>query len=85
MKKLVFLIGVGVGFLVGSKSGTGPYEGLETKVRSIMNRPEVRDAVETKKGAAIHQVTDTVSKVSDRSFDGHDAVASSASVPSNSA
>ena len=34
------------------------YRELETKVRSITNRPEVRDAVETTKEAAIHQVTD---------------------------
>jgi hypothetical protein len=49
MKKLVFLIDVGVGFLLGSKAGTGPYRELETKVRSITNRPEVRDAVERRK------------------------------------
>ena len=85
MKKLVFLIGVGVGFLLGSKAGTGPYREFETKVRSITNRPEVRDVVETTNEAAIHQVTDTVSKVSDRRFDGDDVVVSSASVPSNSA
>lgn len=92
MKKLAFLIGVGVGFLLGSKVGKAPYEELKTKVRSITHRPEVRDAVETTKEAAIHQVTDsvnkvsdqvtdTVNRVSDRSFDAHDAVASSASTP----
>lgn len=85
MKKLAFLIGVGIGFLLGSKTGTGPYEQLETKVRSITNRPDVRDAVETSKEAAIHQVTESVNKVSDRSFDADDAVISSPSVPSNSA
>ena len=85
MKKLVFLIGVGVGFLLGSKAGPGPYREFETKVRSITNRPEVRDVVETTNEAAIHQVTDPVSKVSDRRFDGDDVVVSSASVPSNSA
>lgn len=66
MKKLAFLIGVGVGFLLGSKVGTGPYEHLETKVRSITNRPEVRDAVEATKEAATDQVTQVASKVSDR-------------------
>jgi hypothetical protein len=85
MKKLAFLIGVGIGFLLGSKTGTGPYEQLETKVRSIANQPDVRDAVETSKEAAIHQVTETVNKVSDRSFDADDAVISTPSVPSNSA
>jgi hypothetical protein len=66
VKKLVFLIGLGVGFLLGSKAGTGPYQDLETKVRSIANRPDVRDAVETTKEAAVQQATDVVGKVADR-------------------
>ena len=85
MKKLAFLIGVGIGFLLGSKTGTGPYEQLETKVRSITNRPEVRDAVETTKEAAVHQVTETANRISDRSFDADETVTSSPAVPSNSA
>jgi predicted Fe-Mo cluster-binding NifX family protein len=66
VKKLSFLIGLGVGFLLGSKAGTGPYQELETKVRSIANRPDVREAVETTKEAAVQQATDVVSKVSNR-------------------
>jgi hypothetical protein len=66
MKKLVFVIGVGVGFLLGSKAGTGPYQELGSRVRSITKRPEVRDAVETTKEAAADHVAQVVNKVSDR-------------------
>lgn len=85
MKKLAFLIGVGIGFLLGSRTGTGPYRELEAKVRKVTNRPEVQDAVETTKGAAVRQVTDTVNRVSDRHFDGDDTPEPVASIPVNSA
>lgn len=75
MKKLAFLIGLGLGFLLGSKAGTGPYQELETMVRSIANRPDVRDAVETTKEAAVQQATDAVSKVADRIPGGAESVA----------
>jgi hypothetical protein len=66
MKKLVFVIGVGVGFILGSKAGRGPYEGLEEKVRSLRERPEVEEAVERAKGAANEQVTEVVDKVNEK-------------------
>jgi 2',3'-cyclic-nucleotide 2'-phosphodiesterase (5'-nucleotidase family) len=66
MKKLAFVIGVGVGFLLGSKTGSGPYRGLETRVRSFVNRPEVQSAVEAAEKVAADQVTQVVGKSSDR-------------------
>jgi len=83
MKKLVFLIGVGVGFLLGSKAGTGSYEQLETKVRSIANRPDVRDAVQTTKEAAVQPVTEAVSQVFDRLPDTDEAGTSLSPIPSS--
>ena len=47
MKKLYFLVGVGVGFLLGSRVGREPYEKLEAQVRQLAGRPEVKDAVNT--------------------------------------
>jgi len=38
---------VGVGFFLGSKLGTGPYEQIEARVREIAKQPEVRKVVET--------------------------------------
>ena len=82
MKKLAFLIGVGVGFLLGSKAGTGPYEELETKVRTIMNRPEVRAVVETTKEVASEQATEVATKVSERLPESDDSGASLSPIPS---
>jgi hypothetical protein len=66
MKKLAFLIGLGIGFVLGSKAGTGPYEELEHKVRSLRQRPEVEGAVERAKGVASDQVTGVVDKVNEK-------------------
>jgi hypothetical protein len=66
MKKLAFYFGLGVGFLLGSKAGTGPYQKLEAKVRSIATRPGVHDAVETTKAAAVGHVTGAGKKLSER-------------------
>ena len=48
---------------------TGPYQELEAKVRSITNRPEVRDAFETAKAAAVQQANEAVSKLGDHVAD----------------
>jgi hypothetical protein len=66
MKKLAFVIGLGVGFILGSRAGSGPYRELEGKVRGLRNRPEVDDAVERAKAAANEQVTEAVAKVNEK-------------------
>jgi hypothetical protein len=66
MKKLAFLVGLAVGFLLGSKTGTGPYENLEGKVRSLRARPDVADTVDRAKAAASEQVTGVVDKVNEK-------------------
>jgi hypothetical protein len=82
VKKLTFLIGVGIGFLLGSKAGTGPYQEIEARVRSIANRPAVRDIVETMNEAAGEQVEVAVSKVSDRLPGSDEKGASLSPIPS---
>ncbi len=61
MKKFMLLAGLnlGIGFLLGSKAGAGPYHAFEERVRSILNRPEVEDAFERAKD----EVTAAVDKV----------------------
>ena len=39
MKRITFLLGAGLGFLLGSKAGNGRYEQLEAKVRGAAKRP----------------------------------------------
>ena len=39
MRKITFLLGAGLGFVLGSKAGNGPYGRLETKVRGMKKRP----------------------------------------------
>jgi hypothetical protein len=45
MKKLLVLVGVVIGFVLGSKQGRKPYERLEAQVRRLRGRPEVKGAV----------------------------------------
>jgi len=66
MKKLAFVVGLGIGFLLGSRAGSGPYQGLEEKVRSLRARPDVDDAVERTKAVASERVTEAVEKVNEK-------------------
>ena len=63
MKKLRFLLILGVGFLLGSKAGSGPYEQLEAKVRALGSRAEVQDALGKVKTAAQDQVDTAAHRV----------------------
>jgi hypothetical protein len=65
MKKLLLLMGVVVGFVLGSKGGREPYERLEAQVRRLAGRPEVQGAIDsaTSKAADLtHTVTGTVNE-----------------------
>jgi hypothetical protein len=66
MKRVVFLLGVGVGFVLGSKMGSEPYDELQRRARSVMSRPEVRETIDKAKGAVTGQVNETVHDVKDR-------------------
>ncbi len=45
MKKFTFLFGMTIGFILGSRSGRGPYEQIEGAVRQAMNQPKVQDTL----------------------------------------
>jgi hypothetical protein len=66
MKKWTFMIGIGIGFILGSKAGSGPWDRLEEKVRSLKQRPEVEEAVDRVKGAASQQVTEVARTVNEK-------------------
>lgn len=42
MKRVWLVIGLGIGFVLGSRAGRQTYETLEAKVRDIAQRPEVK-------------------------------------------
>ena len=44
MTKTTFLLGFGAGYVLGSKAGRQRYEQIMRKGRSLMGRPEVKDA-----------------------------------------
>lgn len=45
-------VGVGIGFVLGSKAGREPYERLEAKLTSVSNRDDVSAAVQRTSAAA---------------------------------
>ena len=42
MKKFIFLAGLAIGFVVGSRTGRGPYESLERTAHKVADNPEVQ-------------------------------------------
>ncbi len=62
MKKLWLLAGIGIGFVLGSRAGRGPYE-LEGKVRRFRGRPEVQGAVDVATGKLHEQASGSAGKV----------------------
>jgi hypothetical protein len=79
MKKLTLLVGIGLGFIAGSKAGRGPYERLEGTIRQVSGRADATETVEPESGpmededladlvgnasrAATDKVTDMADKV----------------------
>lgn len=63
MKKFVFLAGLAIGVVVGSRLGRGPYESLERTARQVAGDPEVqRRAGQAKEaaGKVAHDAAETV-------------------------
>jgi hypothetical protein len=66
MKKLAFVLGLGVGFVLGSRAGSGPYEQLAAKARSVSSQPHVQEVVTNVKSAASSRVDDVVHTVAEQ-------------------
>jgi hypothetical protein len=66
MRKLTFVVGAGVGFVLGSRAGKGPYEQLEARVRGVANRPDVQKTVGDLTSTAKDQVSSATEKVTDK-------------------
>ena len=52
MKKFLFILGIGLGFVLGSRAGTKPYEQLRAKVGRVAADPAVQETVAQVKGMA---------------------------------
>ncbi len=64
MYKFSFLVGAGLGFVLGSKLGTGPYEQLQSMIAEVLRRPEVQGKVEQMRSTAKEQMSAAVQKAS---------------------
>jgi hypothetical protein len=62
IRKTTFLLGGGIGFILGSRIGRGPYQQLETKVRAIVRRPAVQDTAGGLEDAAQGQAAALINK-----------------------
>lgn len=63
MRRSTFLLGVGVGFVLGSRAGRGPYDQVESKAREIAGRPDVQDRIKQFAGTAKGKAATVVQKV----------------------
>ncbi|GAA1283408.1 MULTISPECIES: hypothetical protein [Brachybacterium] len=66
MKKLIFLTGLAIGFVVGSRAGRGPYESLERTARQVADDPEVQRRASEAKEKASQTARDTASTVKEK-------------------
>jgi gas vesicle protein len=72
MKKLTFVVGAAIGFVLGSRAGRGPYEGLENRARQLRGRPQVQrvtDQVGESAAQIADQVTESSKRVGDAAAD----------------
>jgi len=74
MKKWILLLGIGIGFVLGSKAGRGPYKQIEGTVRDVTARPEVQKAIRTVTRRTQEQAGDIASTVHDRVSEAADRI-----------
>jgi hypothetical protein len=55
MKKLFLLVGFAAGFIAGSKAGSGPYDQLESKVRSLAKQMDINGAADAQADSGMSQ------------------------------
>ena len=66
MKKFIFLAGLGIGFVIGSRAGRGPYESLERTARQVADDPEVQRRAAQAKDTASRVAQDTAETVKEK-------------------
>jgi len=73
MKKFIFLAGLGIGFVIGSRAGRGPYESLERTARQVADDPEVQRRASQAKDTASRVAHDTAETVKEKAPEVADA------------
>ena len=66
MRKVIFLLGGAIGFILGSRAGSEPYQQVETKLRQFVRRPEVQQAMNEAQTAAQDAAGVAVAKVGEK-------------------
>ncbi|QTX03440.1 hypothetical protein [Agromyces archimandritae] len=64
--KLLFVVGLGIGYVLGTRAGRQRYEQIASAAKNVWNTPAVQQGVETVKDFALERVGD----VSDSVLDG---------------
>jgi hypothetical protein len=88
MRKLSFVIGGAVGFVLGSRAGRGPYEQLEKRARRLSGRPHVQRVADQVGESATYvrdQVAESAKQVGDASTDAVAMAADRAAVATSEA
>ena len=63
MKRLWFLVGIGAGFLLGSRAGTGPYQQIEANIRKFVGQPEVQGTVNQVRDVVQDKVNESAGRI----------------------
>lgn len=66
MKKFIFLAGLAVGFLAGSRAGRGPYNAVEEKARAVANDPRVQEKAGQARDTAVKTAQDAATTVKEK-------------------
>jgi hypothetical protein len=69
MKKLFMVVGAGIGFVLGSRAGRGPYEKLDGQVRRFLGRAHLQDRIDQVAGTASEQLGGIADKTSEQISD----------------
>jgi len=76
MRKMTFALGMGVGYVLGTRSGRSRYDQMVTKAREVAERPEVRTVAGKVTGVVQDTVATAQSKVGEKLpnvLSGHDS------------
>jgi hypothetical protein len=90
MKKLIFILGVAVGYVIGSKRGRSAYENLKSRASDLWQSPtvqrrvdDVQNVVRDKAPAAADTVDQAVAKADDAAADAQAADVPAEELPGN--